>query len=169
MKKKCVFLVLAAVLILSLTGWRMWPHTFRAITSSEEETFREISIHLTEMGVSDGRPVIKMYKLVIDAPDDEHYTAVMSILEGTSYRSDFRNVLPWKSSSLGSNSGKITHSATVTLIGENGDICEIFFADNHLVGLLKNRQNGFNRYHPSDRSTLDQIADYTIEHGMLQK
>lgn len=165
MKKKRVFVVLTAFLILFLTGWRMWPHTFQGITSSEEEAWREIAIHVSEMEISDGMPVIEVYKLAITSPEDGHYASVMSILEGTSYRSDFRNLLPWKSSSLGSDEKNITYSATVTLIGENGDIRELFFADNHLAGISKDRQNGFRRYHPTDPSTLNQIADYTIKHG----
>ena len=103
--------------------------------------------------------------MAIISPENGHYASDMSILEGISYRSDFRNLLPWKSSSLGSNEKNITYAATVTLIGENGDIRKLFFADNHLVGISKDQQNGFNRFHPTDRSTLDQNADYAIKHG----
>lgn len=170
MKRKRTFSVIVTVLTLFLIGWRMWPHTFRMITSTDDTAFHTISIHVSEMGISDGTPVVEFYQLMIDDPEDEHYTAVMSILEGTGYRSDFRNIIPWKDSSFGSDSNRnISHSAMVILTWENGNSCELFFVDDRLVGLSKDQQNGFTRYHPTDRSTLDQITTYTIEHGTLQK
>lgn len=119
MKRKRIFLVIASVLVLSLIGWRMWPHTFRTITSSDEEVFHTISIQVCEIGISDCTPTIDFYQLKIETPKDEHYTAIVSMLEDTDYRSDFRNLLPWEISSVGSESDTTTYSAIVTMTWGN--------------------------------------------------
>ena len=166
MKRKHVLIVLLAAVLLFLIGWRLWPHSFRAIAS--EEAFSEISIQVSETGLSDGAPVINFYQLVIDGPENEHYAAVLSILEGTGYRSDFRNLL-WKSDSLGSDSETASRFAAVTLTGESGTVWTAFFPDSRVVGISQNQHSGFLRYHPADHSVSDRLAAYAIEHGTLQK
>ena len=141
MKRKRIFLVIVSVLVLFLIGWRMWPHTFRTITSSGEEVFHTISIFVCERGFSDGTPTMDFYQLKIESPKDEHYTTIVSMLENTDYRSDFRNMLPWKISSVGSGSDTITYSAIVDMTWGNDDSCTLVFVGDRQVSLTDTREN----------------------------
>lgn len=171
MSKKRAIKVSIAVIIIMLCFWRLWPHSLKGILPVKEMVFNTISVKVSELGVSNNSPTIDSYSLDITSPDDENYSAFMSIVLSTKFRSDFRNLLPWDILTVDSGTNNITHSATIMLTwgDTNNKICYISFLDDRMVSLDISGEESFQIYHPTNQTTLNQIVAYVKENGVPQK
>lgn len=101
--------------------------------------------------------------------DGALYDQLLTLVEGTKFRQDIRNLLPWDINSVSSGRKNITHSANVMLTGaglEGG--CHISYHGSRIVSFSIEADSGFLVYHPVNRAALDQLVAFTKEHGVLQ-
>jgi|Cm1ome_4_1110797.scaffolds.fasta_scaffold02653_3 hypothetical protein len=171
MKKKRTLTIAIAMVVVLIGIWRICPHSLKDILNPNEKTFSTISVQVSEFGVSNNSPNIDVYKLEIASPQDENYESIVSIIESTKFRQDFRNLLPWNTLSVSSGSKNITHSAIVMLKwgSSNDEVCHITFHDDRIVSFSFGGSTEFLVYHPTNRTALNQIVEYTKENGILQK
>ena len=169
MKKKRILTTFAAILIAVLCAWRLWPHSLKSILGVNEEAFNTITITVSEFGIVNHAPEIDSYCLDISSPNDENYASIMSIIQNTEFRSDFRNLLPWDILSVDSGSKNITHSANIMLTwGDTNDVARISFHGDRIVSFDMSGKTEYLVYHPTNRTTLNEIATYIKENGVLQ-
>ena len=170
MKKKRILTICAAGLIALLCVWRLWPRTLNDILDIDEDLFSTITVQVSEFGVSNGSPYIDIYRLDIPSAEDDNYAPVMSMIQNTKFRSDFRNLLQWDVVSVGSGADKITHSANVMLTwGDSNETCYISFHGDRVVSFDISGKTEFLVYHPTKRKTLNELAVFIKENGVLQE
>ena len=167
--KKRILAFSAAVLLAVLCIWRLWPHSLQGILDTDGASFGAITVQVSEFGVDNGSPNIDVYRLDLPSPEDENHAAFMSILQGTKYRQDFRNLLPWDIRTVGSGSKNITHSAYIMLTwGEADNICYISFHGDNIISFDSGGNTEYRIYHPTDRTALNRIAAFIKANGELQ-
>ena len=169
MKKKRILTTFAAILIAVLCAWRLWPHSLKSILGVNEEAFNTITITVSEFGIVNHSPNIDSYRLDVSSPNDDNYVPVMSIIQNTKFRSDFRNLLPWDILSVGSGSKNITHSANMMLTwGDADDVAHISFHGDRVVSFYISGKTEYLVYHPTNRTILNEIATYIKENSVFQ-
>lgn len=99
MKKKLIIaiVILAAAALL----WCLWPHSFSHFIS-EESSVTALSVGVLIPGIENSRPVVDSYAMEISDPQSSELKAILEILATSRYRQDFRNLLPWGTSSISS-------------------------------------------------------------------
>lgn len=169
MKKKKVIVITLALIVAALFVWRIWPHSLREIIGANDEPFDEISVNITEFGVDNSSLQMDVYKVEMSPADGALYDQLLTLVEGTKFRQDMRNLLPWDINSVSSGRKNITHSANLMLTGaglEGG--CHISYHGSRIVSFSIEADSGFLVYHPVNRAALDQLVAFTKEHGVLQ-
>lgn len=166
MKKKKSLVILLALIVVTLLVWRIWPYTLREIIGANGEPFDSIIIHVTEKGVADGRAKVDAYQLEISPSDSEAYNYVVSLLEGTKYQKGFRNLLPLDNNAIDSGS----HFGILSITGADCDAsCYVSYYQNQAELFYVGADSGFLVYHPTNRTVLNQLLTYTMEHGVFQE
>lgn len=156
--RKRLMLAAAAVLA-ALAFWRLWPLSFRAATGIQEA---QTLVALAMVNrVEDADPYFALYKL--EKPREQDVRAIMDILEGGRYRQDLRNALPWVTYSAGSDMSELNlHLFVQTAEGAG---VSVYFADETLMAVCREPGAGYRLYHPTNRATLEDLADYLCSHG----
>ena len=164
--RKRLFIVGAAVLAAGLMTWRLWPRRLSQVLGAEPRQVRSMACSASVSGVSEGEAVIDSDLLQDLSPEQADFQAVMEILDGTGYRPDFRNLLPWPVH-RGEAEGSC-RSASVTLAWGSGT------AESASITLQSDRQavvspggaeEGLLIFHPTDRGTLNELTAYLQAHG----
>lgn len=167
--RKRVLIVILAILTILLLGWRLWPHSLYDIFQIRQGSISSLSVSVTESGVKIenhlGHPFINRYDLNALSSDSNDYSAILSILEDSQYRSDFRNLLPWAINGASSSNSK--YSATITFCWSKTKTSygDLGFLSDEKVSVGSDGKNGCLIFHPTNRDTLDNLAAYLIEHG----
>ena len=168
MKKKKVIVMILALMVAVLFVWRIWPHTLREILNANDEPFDTISFHITEFGIADGSLKLDTYEVEVSSDDGADYDQVLALVEGTRFRQDLRNLLPWDINTVSSGSENITHSANLMLTGSGCEsACHITYHGSRIVSFSMGPNTEFRVYHPTSRSALDQLVAYAKEHGVF--
>ena len=166
MKKKKALVIMLALIAAASSVWRIWPHTFREIIGASDEPLDSIIIHVTEKDVVDGRAKVDAYQLEISPSNSEAYNYVVSLLEGTKYQKGFRNLLPLANNAIDSGS----HFGMLSITGADFDAsCYVSYYQNQAELFYVGSDSGFLVYHPTNRTVLDQLLVYTMEHGAFQE
>lgn len=162
--KKCI--VLLMILLLCLCLWRMLPHTFGQVTAADPQAVSSLAGTAVLSGNRDGAPYMESYTLPTAAAEDEELQDILSLLCRTSYREDFRNLLPWAINSVGSGSDYDGRSVTLMLAwGPSADeSCGLTVYKGQIV-VSRPHHDGFLIYHPLDPTLLDQLTAYLMTHG----
>ena len=155
-----------ALIAAALSVWRIWPHTLREIIGASDEPLDSIIIHVTEKDVVDGRAKVDAYQLDISPSNSENYNYVVSLLEGTKYQKGFRNLLPLANNAI--DSGSHFGMLSITGAGCNAS-CYVSYYQNQTELFYVGSNSGFLAYHPTNRTVLDQLLVYTMEHGAFQE
>lgn len=167
--KKRLGIVIAMVLVLvvcSLLIWRLWPHSFEDVISTDESTITSLACTTATSGLNgDGTPFISNYQLQSLGKDDEEFAAVFDILKSCEYRQDFQNLSPWVITSVKSDSSR---TAQVFLVWGNNesDACYLVFHEDGQVVISLGANDGFKVYHAIDDSILDRLVDYVQNNGV---
>lgn len=164
--KKCIVLIVILLLCLGLCVWRMLPHTFEQMTAAEPRAVSSLAGIAVLSGNRDGVPYTESYTLPTAAAEDEAFQDILSLLSRTSYREDFRNLLPWAINSVGSGSDYDGRSVTLMLAwGPSADeSCGLTVYKGQIV-VSRPHHDGFLIYHPLDPTLLDQLTAYLMTHG----
>ena len=166
MKKKKALVIMLALIAATLSVWRIWPHTLREIIGASDEPLDSIIIHVTEKDVVDGRATVDAYQLDISPSNSENYNYVVSLLEGTKYQKGFRNLLPMANNAIDSGS----HFGMLSITGADFDAsCYVSYYQNQAKLFYVGSDSGFLVYHPTNRTVLNQLLTYTMEHGVFQE
>ena len=166
MKKKKALVIMLALIAAALSVWRIWPHTLREIIGAGDEPLDSIIIHVTEKGVVEGRAKVDAYQLEISPSNSEAYNYVVSLLEGTKYQKGFRNLLPLANNAIDSGS----HFGMLSITGADFDAsCYVSYYQNQAKLFYVGSDSGFLVYHPTNRTVLNQLLTYTMEHGVFQE
>ena len=166
MKKKKALVILLTLIAAASSVWRIWPHIFREIIGASDEPLDSIIIHVTEKDVVDGRAKVDAYQLEISPSNSEAYNYVVSLLEGTKYQKGFRNLLPLTNNAIDSGS----HFGMLSITGADFDAsCYVSYYQNQAELFYVGSDSGFLVYHPTNRTVLNQLLTYTMEHGVFQE
>lgn len=92
--RKRVLVAILIIIPLLLLGWRLSPHSLYDIFQIEQGSVSSLSISVSEPGVKNGNAFIDQYLLNPVPPNSNDFSAIMSLLEDSQYRSDLRNLLP---------------------------------------------------------------------------
>ena len=178
MKKRKVLkrslLALAAVIVVGLALWRLIPRSLANVIGQDPGAVTNMAAQVAVTGISGGKAATDTYTLEALSPDSEHFAAILEILEGTNYRPDFRNLLPWES-----NTGGMVDDRTVRVVFTWGTdparTCEMSLNRGDKVVVRWWSGDGTDRvgrpqfYHPTDRSVKDALVDYLIARGEFQE
>ena len=169
MKKKSVLSIAAALLIITLIGWRLWPRPIDKVISTSPEAVNSMACSATVSGVENGDLFMDTYSIQSEALADADMEALLNILSSANYRPDFRNLLPWDITSVdsgGTNDGK---SANLALVWGNSEAehCYMMFHSVSVVAVDVG-SGGYLIYHPTERAVLDKLVDYIQEHGVAK-
>lgn len=167
MKKrlKIAIAMIFALLICSLFIWRLWPHSFIDVISTDESAITSITCTSTISGLDgSGTPFISNYALQSLEKGSEEFNAVLDIVKSCKYRQGFQNLLPWAITSYSFGESK---TANISLIwgnnaGGNGYLQ--FGVDGQVVVGIGSSK-GFKVYHATDDSMLDTFVTFVQEHG----
>ena len=167
MKKrlKIAIAMIFALLICSLFIWRLWPHSFTDVISTDESAITSITCTSTISGLDgSGTPFISNYALQSLEKGSEEFNAVLDIVKSCEYRPDFQNLLPWAITSYSFGGNK---TAIVSLIwGDNpGDNGFLQFGVDGQVVVSVGSNKGFKVYYTTDDSILDTLVAFVQEHG----
>lgn len=168
MKKRFGLVIIAvlALIVCALLLWRLWPHSFEDIISTDESSIVSLSCTTATSGLnSDGTTFISNHELQSLVKDDEEFTAVLDLLKSCEYRQDLQNLTPWAITKVESDSGK---TAQVFLVwGSNeSDTCYLVFHEDGRVVVSLGANDGLKVYHAIDNSILDRLADYVKKNGV---
>ena len=160
---------IAAILVILLVGWRLWPHSFAKVILVEPDAVTGLACNGAISGIeSDGTPFIHSYGLQGLSADDEEFGAILEILKSSQYRQDFRNLLPWPITSVdsdGSYDGKSANGFLVWGTSEQ-ETCYLSFGGGSVTASLGS-EAGLLVYHPTDSDLLSRLVDYIQQHGDL--
>lgn len=167
MKKgvKVAIIVVLALLVCSFMLWRLWPHSFADVISTDESTIINISCSSTISGLNDaGTPFTTHHSLPSLEKGTDEFNAVLDIVKSCEYRPDFQNLLPWAITSYSFGESK---TANISLIWGNnaGDNGYLQFGVDGQVVVGIGSSKGFKVYHPTDDSMLDTFVTFVQEHG----
>lgn len=166
---KGLVIAMAAILIILLVGWRLWPHSLAKVISVEPDAVTGLACHAAVSGIeSDGRPFIHSYALQELSADEEAFGAVLELLQSSRYRQDFRNLLPWPVTSVDSGGSDDGKSANIFLVWGTSeqDTCFLSIGGGSVTVSLGS-EAGLKVYHPTDSDVLSQLVDYIQLHGDL--
>ena len=161
-RKKAGLAVLAAALFAAaaLLAWRLWPHSLENITQIDSSRYTGVSAVL----LADDDDMIPGGDFYSLPRSREHLEPILKLLEGTGYRQDFRNLLPWPVTLVNLNDGD---SASIRLVcGETGEDVSLS-ADGGGMMLLP-AEDGFRIYHLTDKSVSVKLAAYLKQNGQFQ-
>ena len=119
MKKRLgiVIAIVLALIVCSLLIWRLWPHSFEDVISTDESNITSLACTTTISGLNgDGTTFISSYELQSLGKDEEEFTAVLDILKSCEYRQDFQNLFPWAITSVESDSSRAAQVFLAPLI-----------------------------------------------------
>ena len=168
-KKKRRLSIAAALLIIAMIGWRLWPRPIDKVISTRPESVNSIACSATVSGVEDGDLFMDTYSIQSENLTDADIEALMEILNSTKYRPDLRNLLPWDITSVdsgGTNDGKSANLALVWGKSE-AEHCYMMFHSGSVVAVDVG-SGGYLIYHPTERAVLDKLVDYIQEHGIAK-
>ena len=163
MKKKLIIaiVILAAAALL----WRLWPHSFSHFIS-EGSSVTALSSGVLIPGVEESKPVVDSYAMEISDPQSSELKAILEIFATSRYRQDFRNLLPWGTSSISSGKDDPRSLALVFMTGaQEEDSVKIQFCGSRTLAVDSGSGNKTYLYHPTDRTVLDRSTEYLKANG----
>ena len=165
---KTALLALAAVAVIALALWRLVPRSLGDVLNGDPGAAASMAAQVAVTGISGGKAATDTYTLEALSPDSEHFAAILEILEGTNYRPDFRNLLPWPLTSVAAEGLKDGRSVMVFLVWgdslESSATLHLQTESQAVVSL--GTEDGFRIYHPTDPEAHAALADYLEAHGV---
>ena len=164
MKKtiKLVLVVIVIALIACLLVWRFLPQSFSRILSIDLDTVDGVSASVIVNQIANGQFDLADFSL--DA-DDGSAGEIIDILSASSYRRDFRNLLPWGAGSI--DGGKDYDGQTVTVLFYNGtDTVSVQFLGSGTMTVSNSQDGKLRIYHPTNPAAVDQLTGYIQSNSM---
>ena len=105
----------AALLLLALAVWRLWPRSFASLFPEGHTAVTSLSASCTISGIDELHSLaFDTYTVNTIYPGEEEFEAILSLLQSSRYRPDLHNLLPWPQESVVTDDS--TRSVTVSLV-----------------------------------------------------
>ena len=172
MKKRLwlMITILIVALIAGLLIWRFWPQSASRILSVDEESITSFSSNITISRIENGQTATETYSInKMDFPCAEP-GELLEILATSTYRQDFRNLLPWKTHYIEADKNYDGRSVLMAFSVGNGkdEWIQIHFLTSTMIAVHKGGEDGLRVYYPTNRETLDELTEYFQTHGSKQ-
>ncbi len=154
--------VVAIILVACLLSWRFIPQAFLPVLSMDPDTVTGVSAAVMVNQVANGQFDLADYSLDADSGSAGE---IIDMLSTSSYRRDFRNLLPWGAGSV--DGGKDYDGQTVTVLFDNGtDTVYIQFLGSGTMTVSNSQDGKLRIYHPTNPAAVDQLTDYIQSNAM---
>lgn len=164
---KKILKIVAAVLLITLIGWRLFPHSLSAVIPVGQDAVTHFSCTATVSVIKDEEAGFDIYKMDSLTSQDTCMREIWEILLSSDYRQDFRNALPWNIERT--EPDKNYDGRAVNLIfswGSGADeSCLITFNSKSMIAVDKGVNSGFQIYHPTNPNLFDDLIKYLKLHG----
>lgn len=172
MKKRLwlIITILIAVLIVGLLIWRFWPQPASSIMPVDEDSITSFSSNIKISHIENGQTVTDMYSInKTDFPCPEP-GEILEILATSSYRQDFRNLLPWQADYIDADKNYDGRSVLMVFSLGNGkdEWIQVHFLTSTIIVVQEGDEDKLLVYHPTNRETLDELTEYFQTHGVKQ-
>ena len=164
-KFKTILFIIIAVLLLSLVVWRLWPHSMEGIFSLDPNSASSITCTLMIGGIgTDSEPYTDFYNIQNATSEDEELRDIIDLLCASSYRPDFRNLLPWKITSAEADDSHDGRYVNISLRYAD-QYYRIFFFSKDMMVVSLGDDSGYRFYHPVNDDIFDNVVEYIQLNG----
>lgn len=172
MKKRLLIIITIpiAVLIVGLLIWRFCPQPASSVIPVDEDTITSFSSNIKISCIENGQTVTDMYSINKTEFPCAEPGEILEILAASSYRQDFRNLLPWKADYIDADKNYDGRSVLMVFsVGSGKDEwVQIHFLTSTIMVVQIGGEDRLRVYHPTDQETLDELAEYFQTHGIKQ-
>lgn len=164
---KRIVIALLALIVLCACVWRLRPHSFVDIISTDESAIISLACTANISGLNnDGTTFIDTYELQALTDNNKDFSAIIDILNQSEYQQSFQNLLPWAITSVSSNGSSRTAHIFLAWGSTEKETCFLTVHDDGKVVVSLEENNGLFVYHATDSSILDQLVNYVQENGI---
>ncbi|MBE6885245.1 MAG: hypothetical protein E7487_11695 [Ruminococcaceae bacterium] len=172
MKKRAGFVVIVALtaIVFCFLGWRLWPHTFSALTSFDENSVASFWIQAVVRQYEDEQAYNDTYYCIdVEQPQDNKLDEILKILNTSNYQQDYRNLLPGDIDTV--HPDKNYDGNTVELCyawgSEPDEYISVRFLSSSTIAVFIGGESGLHIYHPTNHETLYHLVEYLKVHGTV--
>lgn len=167
MRKRWIVIIGIFVIGLLACVWRLYPHDLSSLIPVRQNEITSLACAMNESGVESGKPYISSYELSELSPHDDSFEEIMEILDSSDYHQDFRNLLPWRIKSLGSDGSRTVSVLLVWGKGEN-ECCFLSMTDESKIAVSSGTESGLKLYHSTNRELINILSEYMRIHGNIE-
>ena len=172
MKKRIrlIIVIIICALAICLIIWRFWPQSFSRAISVDENAIVRVSVHAMVNHFGIGPDTIDTYSIDDLNQPINMLEEIIEILNTSSYRQDFRNLLPWDLDYVDGEKNQDGRIVTVSFYMEKhkDDYAQIQFLSSSTIVVSSGGETGFRVYHPTNHETIDQLLEYIQTHGVKE-
>ena len=163
-------LIIVAAIVICLLTWRFWPQSLPNLISADETSITAFSSTVMVHRIENGQPITDTYSINTEQQSNEP-SEILEILEKSSYRQDFRNLLPWDLNYVDADKNYDGRTAMLEFsVGNQKDEwVEIQFLSSSIIAVSVGGESEFRIYHPTNHVILDELVEYFQIHDANQK
>lgn len=163
--KKRLFIIVV-ILLVGLSIWRFWPHSFTNVISVDETSIVDFSAVAVVNGFENGKHQNEIYHIDAFQSNSSILKDAINLLEASSYQKDYRNLLPWSVNSV--DSDKNYDDYTIDLLFSFGygvdEYISVKFLSSSIIVVSIGGESGFHIYHPTNNQTIHELLEYIKLH-----
>ena len=172
MKKRIRMFIMIILIALAvyLVIWRFWPNSFSNTISVNENSIDRVSIHAMVNHFGMGQDTIDTYLIDDLNQPINMLEEIIDILTTSSYRQDFRNLLPWDLDHVDADKNQDGRIVSVSFYmgNDKDEYAQIQFLSSSIIVVSSGGETGFRVYHPTSPKTIDQLVEYLQTYGVKQ-
>lgn len=154
-------LIIVAAIVICLLTWRFWPQSLPNLISADETSITAFSSTVMVHRIENGQPITDTYSINTEQQSNEP-SEILEILEKSSYRQDFRNLLPWDLNYVDADKNYDGRTAMLVFsVGNQKDEwVEIQFLSSSIIAVSVGDESELRIYHPTNHVILDELVEY---------
>lgn len=172
MKKRIRMFIMIILIALAiyLVIWRFWPNSFSNTISVNENSIDSVSVHAMVNHFGIEQDTIDTYLIGENEQQINTLEEIIEILTTSSYRQDFRNLLPWDLDYVDADKNYDGRTVTVSFYmgNQKDEYVQIQFLSSSIIVVSSGDKTGFRIYHPTNKKTIDQLVEYLQTYGVKQ-
>lgn len=159
MKKRLLWILIIA-LIAALLLWRFWPRSLDQMLGRDADGLTRADCNAMISRFAPAGPGIDQFHLPDGDPDE-----VARILRESEYRPAWRNLLPWRITSVSGSGPMRGYNVNLLLLWDEPghEYAYMSFLGGGIVTVETGR--GMRLYHPTRPEVLKELAEYIQENG----
>ena len=165
-------MIILIALVIYLIIWRFWPQSFSRAISVDESAIDRVSVSVHAMVNHFGieSDTIDTYSIDDLNQPINMREEIIDILNTSSYRQDFRNLLLWDLDYVDADKNYDGRTVTVSFFTEKpkDECAQIQFLSSSIIVVSSGDKTGFRVYHPTNPKTIDQLVEYLQMYGVKQ-